>query len=161
MQRTGVLMGLCLGAAAAAVMAQEAAKTHIALAPPELKWAPAPPAFPKGATMAVLAGDPGASGPFAVRARMPAGYKVAPHFHPTDENITVLSGVFALGMGDKFEEATMKALPVGGYASMPAGMHHFAMARTPVVIQIHGVGPFALTYVNPADDPRQQAPATK
>ena len=161
MQRTGVLMGLCLGAAAAAAMAQEAAKTHIALAPPELKWAPAPPAFPKGATMAVLAGDPGASGPFTVRARMPAGYKVAPHFHPTDENITVLSGVFALGMGDKFEEATMKALPVGGYASMPAAMHHFAMARTPVVIQVHGVGPFALTYVNPADDPRQQAPATK
>lgn len=161
MQRASILVGLCFGAVAAAAVAQEPAKTHIALAPPELTWGPAPPAFPKGAMLAVLAGDPGAAGPFTVRARMPAGYKVAPHFHPTDENITVLSGMFAIGMGDKFDEATMKGLPVGGYASMPAGMHHFAMARTPVVVQIHGVGPLALTYVNPADDPRQQTPSAK
>jgi hypothetical protein len=75
--------------------------------------------------------------------------------------VTVLSGVFALGMGDKFDDATMKSLPVGGYASLPTGMHHYAMAKTPAVVQIHGMGPLALTYVNPADDPRQQAPSTK
>ena len=90
---------------------------------------------------------------------MPAGYKIMPHWHPTDEHVTVLSGTFALGMGEKFDKASMKKLPVGGYALLPADMRHFAMATTAATIQVHGQGPFVLTYVNPADDPSKRAPA--
>jgi quercetin dioxygenase-like cupin family protein len=106
----------------------------------------------------VVSGDPGKPGLYVVRAKMPAGYKIAPHWHPTDEHVTVLSGTFAFGMGEKFDRASMKALPAGGYALMPADMRHFAMATTAATIQVHGQGPFALTYVNPADDPSKRAP---
>ena len=110
--------------------------------------------------MAVVSGDPGKAGTFVVRLKAPAGFKVAPHWHPTDENVTVISGTFALGMGEKFDAAALKAAPAGGYGLMPAEMRHFAMAKTAVVVQVHGTGPFALTYVNPADDPSKRvAPA--
>jgi hypothetical protein len=91
---------------------------------------------------------------------MPAGYTIKPHWHPTDENVTVLSGTFSLGMGEKFDKATMKDLPAGGFALLPAEMRHYAVAKTAAVVQVHGQGPFALTYVNPADDPSKRAPAT-
>jgi quercetin dioxygenase-like cupin family protein len=90
---------------------------------------------------------------------MPAGYRIAPHWHPTDEHVTVLFGTFALGMGDEFDKATMKDLPAGGYALLPAEMHHYALAKTEATVQVHGMGPFALTYVNPGDDPSKRAPA--
>ena len=144
----------------AAVGAQSSAPAHIVVAAPEIKWGPAPPVFEKGALMAVLSGDPGKAGPFVVRLKVPAGFKVAPHWHPTDENVTVISGTFALGMGEKFDAAALKPLGPGGYGLMPAEMRHFAMAKTAVVVQVHGTGPFALTYVNPADDPSKRvAPA--
>ena len=92
-----------------------------------------------------------------VRLKMPAGYKVAAHWHPTDEHVTVISGTFAIGIGETFNKATMKELPAGGYAFLPAEMRHFAMATTATTVQIEGPGPFALTYVNPADDPRQRS----
>jgi hypothetical protein len=94
-----------------------------------------------------------------LRAKMPAGYKIPPHWHPTDENVTVISGTVAFGMGDKFVAADMKEVPGGGFALMPATMRHYFLAKTAAVIQVHGTGPFTLTYVNPADDPR--APAAK
>ena len=84
---------------------------------------------------------------------------IAPHWHPTDEHVTVVSGTFALGMGDKFDKKQMKELPAGGYALLPAQMRHFAYAKTDAIVQVHGMGPFALTYVNPADDPSKRAPA--
>ena len=144
----------------AAVGAQSSAPAHIVVAAPEIKWGPAPPVFEKGALMAVLSGDPGKAGPFVVRLKVPAGFKVAPHWHPTDENVTVISGTFALGMGEKFDAAALKPLGPGGYGLMPAEMRHFVMANTAVVVQVHGTGPFALTYVNPADDPSKRvAPA--
>ena len=146
-------LSLCL---AAAVGAQSSAPAHIVVAAPEVKWGPAPPVFEKGAEMAVLSGDPGKAGPFVVRLKVPAGFKVAPHWHPTDENVTVISGTFALGMGEKFDAAALKPLGPGGYGLMPAEMRHFAMAKTAVVVQVHGTGPFALTYVNPADDPSKR-----
>ena len=93
-----------------------------------------------------------------VRLKMPAGYKVAPHWHPTDEHVTVLSGAFSLGMGEKFNAATMKTLPAGSYALLPAEMRHFAMAKTAATVQVHGAGPFVLNYVNPADDPSKAPP---
>jgi quercetin dioxygenase-like cupin family protein len=95
-----------------------------------------------------------------IRIKMPAGFKIAPHWHPTEEHATVLSGTFALGMGEKFDPNALKDIPVGGYSRLPAEMRHFAMARTETTVQVHGNGPFAVNYVNPADDPRtRQAPA--
>jgi hypothetical protein len=136
------------------------APVHVMVSPAEIKWADAPPFLMKGAKFTVVSGDPGAAGPFTIRLRMPAGYKISPHWHPTDENVTVLSGTFLLGMGDKFDPASMKALPAGGFALLPAEMHHFAWTKTGATVQVHGTGPFAITYVNPSDDPRQ-ASATK
>ena len=146
-------------AKAPAAAAPPAGPAHIVMAPPEIKWGDPPPVFEKGMSFAVLSGDPGKAGLYVVRGKMPAGYKIAPHWHPTDEHVTVLSGNFAFGMGEKFDKASMKTLPAGGYALMPADMRHFAMATTAAVIQVHGQGPFALTYVNPADDPSKRAPA--
>jgi len=123
---------------------------------PEIKWGPAPPVFEKGASMAVISGDPSKAGPFVVRLKMPAGYKIAPHWHPTDENVTVISGTFSLGMGEKFDVKALKSLAAGGYGLMPAEMRHFAMAKTAATVQVHGTGPFALNYVNPADDPSKR-----
>jgi hypothetical protein len=84
-----------------------------------------------------------------------------PHFHATDENVTVISGQFLIGMGDKFDQKAMKAMPSGSFGILPATMHHYAMAKTAVVVQIHGMGPFSITYVNPTDDPRNAPAASK
>jgi ketosteroid isomerase-like protein/quercetin dioxygenase-like cupin family protein len=129
---------------------------HVMLAPGELKWGDAPPSLPPGAKMAVVQGDPTQAQPFVVRAQVPAGYKVPPHWHPGDENITVLSGTVALGMGEQFDESKMTTVPVGGYASLPAEMRHYFMAKTATTFQVHGMGPFVVNYVNPADDPSTQ-----
>ena len=131
---------------------------HTLLSVAELKWGEPPPALPKGATLAVLSGDPGQPGPFTVRVKFPAGYKIAPHWHPTDEHVTVLSGTLAFGMGEKVDPAAMKKLSTGGYARMPAEMRHYVEAASATTIQVHGTGPFTLTYVNPADDPRKTSP---
>ena len=127
--------------------------THVLLTAADVKWGDPPPVLPKGAKFAVVSGDPTKPGPFAIRIRVPAGYKIAPHWHPADEHVTVLSGTFALGMGEKFDQASMKDLRAGGYAVLPAEMRHFVMAKTAATVQVHGMGPFALNYVNPADDP--------
>jgi hypothetical protein len=131
---------------------------HTAITADALQWGPAPPVLPAGAKAAVLAGDPGADGPFTIRLSMPDGYRVPPHWHPTAENVTVLSGTFHLGVGDTFDTGKADTLTAGGFASLPATMHHYAWAEGPTVVQVHGTGPFALTYVNAADDPRNQAP---
>jgi quercetin dioxygenase-like cupin family protein len=128
-------------------------QSHVMSTPKDLKWGDPPPVFEKGAGFTVISGDPSKDGLYVVRLKMPAGYKIMPHFHPTDENVTVISGTFSLGSGDKFDEATLKALPAGSFGLLPAQMHHYAMAKTACVVQVHGMGPFALTYVNPADDP--------
>jgi ketosteroid isomerase-like protein/quercetin dioxygenase-like cupin family protein len=126
---------------------------HTLLAPSSVVWGEAPPSLPPGARLAVIAGDPSQPGPFVVRVEMPAGYTIAPHWHPTDEHVTVLSGAFALGMGDTLDAAAMQDLPAGGFALMPARMHHYAMAKTDSIVQVHGMGPLAVNYVNAADDP--------
>jgi quercetin dioxygenase-like cupin family protein len=120
----------------------------------DVKWSAAPPVLPKGAMIVVLAGDPGAAGPVALRLRLPAGYKIPAHWHPTDEQVTVLSGTFSIGMGDKLDEAQGHDFTAGGYAVAPAHMNHFAWTKQGATIQVNLMGPFELTYVNPADDPR-------
>ena len=133
------------------------AATHVMASPSTLTWGDAPPSLPPGAKMALVSGDPTKPVPFVLRAQLPAGYKIAPHWHPTDEHVTVISGTVALGMGEKFDEAALKDTPTGGYFVAPAEMRHFFMSRTAATIQVHGVGPFAVNYVNPADDPSKQA----
>jgi quercetin dioxygenase-like cupin family protein len=139
-----------------AAVAEPAQAPHVLVTAAELKWGEPPPVFEKGASFTVVSGDPGQTGNFVVRLRMPAGYKIAPHWHPTDEHVTVLSGTLALGMGDTFDKAAMKDLPAGGYALLPADMRHFVRATTAVTVQVAGAGPFVLTYVNSADDPSKR-----
>jgi quercetin dioxygenase-like cupin family protein len=130
--------------------------SHVMITPDEVKWGPAPPSLPPGAELAVLSGDPGkAGGAFTIRAKFPAGYKVPPHWHPTDENVVVVSGTMMFGQGTKFDAAAMHESPAGSFAVMPRGMRHFAMAKEESVVQIYGTGPFAVNYVNAADDPRK------
>jgi hypothetical protein len=146
---------------APAAAAVAPASSHVLITPMELKWGDAPPALPKGARFAVLSGDPGLAGPFTIRLKLPAGYKIAPHWHPTDENVTVVSGTFSLGSGEKFDQKSMKALPVGGYALLPAEMHHYAWTKSGATVQVYGMGPFVINYVNPADDPSKAGAAAK
>jgi quercetin dioxygenase-like cupin family protein len=156
--KTARILFLCAAGAAVAFAQQPAAAppAHVMTAGADLVWGDPPPALGPGAKLAVLAGNPGAPGPFVVRFQAPAGYRIAPHWHPTEENVTVLSGTFAMGMGETFDEKALKDLPAGGYAKMPAEMRHYALAKTAVTLQVHGTGPFTLTYVNPADDPRNK-----
>jgi quercetin dioxygenase-like cupin family protein len=126
--------------------------------PPALKWGPAPPFFPAGARFAVLQGDPSQAGLYTVRLDMPAGYAIRPHFHPADEYVTVVSGTLILGMGDSLRTRGAHALKAGGFINAAAQQHHFAIARGRTVVQVHGQGPFMITYVNPKDDPRNAAP---
>lgn len=133
-----------------------AAASHVMMPPSDLKWGDPPPSLPPGAKIAVVSGDPTQAQPFVIRAQVPAGYKVAPHWHPGTENLTILSGTVALGMGEQFDESKMTQLAAGGYASMPAEMRHYFLSRTAATFQVHGMGPFVVNYVNPADDPSKQ-----
>jgi quercetin dioxygenase-like cupin family protein len=131
-----------------------AQKSDAAASGSNFKWGPAPAVFPAGAQMAVLGGDPSGNGLFTVRLRMPDGYKIAPHTHPTDENVTVISGTFRVGMGDKLDKKGMLALHSGGFVTALANHAHYAVASGETIVQVHAMGPFALTYVNPADMPK-------
>lgn len=119
-----------------------------------LKWNEILP----GATMAVVSGNPDKAGDlFAIRIKMVDGLKIPPHWHPQDEHITVLKGTFLLGMGEKWDAAGLKPLPAGTFAMMPKEMRHFGQSKGEAIVQVHGVGPFKIIYVNPADDPANQA----
>lgn len=122
----------------------------------EVKWGPAPAIFPAGAKLAVLQGDPSKPVPVTVRLDFPNGYILPPHFHPTDEAVTVIQGAFLIGMGDKVDKSKTMAFPVGGFAVAAAGQHHYAIAKGRTVVQVNLLGPFGLTYVNPADDPSKK-----
>ncbi len=121
---------------------------------PGVKWGPAPAFLAKGARFAVMSGDPTSSGEFTIRLMLPAGYRIKPHFHPTDEHVTVLSGRFLVGMGDTLSRRGTMTLGPSGFITAPAQAHHFAIAAVRTIVQVNGEGPFAITYVNPADDPR-------
>src|SRR5271166_2735405 len=140
------------------VSAAMAADPRTVMSWKEIKWSAAPPVLPKGAMIAVMAGDPAATGFVALRLKMPAGYKIPAHWHPTDEQVTVLSGTFSIGMGDKLDETKGHDFKAGGFAVAPAHMNHFAWTKAGATIQVNLIGPFELTYVNPADDPRGGKP---
>ncbi len=111
--------------------------------------------LPAGAQLAVVKGDPSKAGDFAIRIKMPANYTIPPHKHPGDETVRVMgAGTLSYGMGDKLDKANVGSLTKGYHVTMAAGMNHYAFTTDPVEIQVTGAGPFAITYANPADDPR-------
>ena len=132
------------------------AAAHVMVMPGSITWGDPPPMLPAGGRVAVISGDPTKPGPFVIRLQMPAGYRVPPHWHPSVEDVTVLSGTLAVGMGDSFDTAKMQDLTAGGYVSLPADMRHYVLAKAATTLQIASTGPFTLTYVNPADDPRNK-----
>src|SRR5690242_870457 len=122
--------------------------------PAAVRWAPAPASLPKGAQLAVLTGDPGQPGPFVLRVKFPPNTAVAPHWHATAENLTVLSGTLFHEMGDKLDKGWGDELAAGAFVYLPAKMNHSVWTTTSeAVVQVTGTGPFGLNYVNPADDP--------
>jgi quercetin dioxygenase-like cupin family protein len=144
---------LSLALALIAQAAASAADAPLVRSAKDVKWGAPPPVLPPGAKFAVIAGNPASTGLVTVRIEMPAGYKIPPHFHPTDEHVTVLRGSLSLGMGDVIDKAHAVTLAPGGYAVAMANMHHYAYTTTGATIQVHLEGPFAITYINPADDP--------
>jgi len=123
-----------------------------------LKWMDGPPGLPSGAKLAVVSGDPSKAGTFTIRARLPANYAVPPHHHPTDERVSVRSGgQLSYGMGDKLDRDHEATLTKGYHVIMQAGMNHWVFNTEPVELQITAMGPFAITYADPKDDPRTAA----
>lgn len=126
----------------------------VVLANDAVVWGEAPPTLPPGAKLAVVAGDPGVvGGTYTMRVWVPAGYVVPPHWHPVRENVTVLSGSIVVGMGDVIDREKTQTLGPGAFLSMPAEHHHYALFDEESTIQLHGIGPFGINYVNPEDDP--------
>ena len=126
-------------------------------APENIAWDQAPPSLPPGAQVAILEGDLRAAGPFTMRAKMPANYRIPPHWHPMDERVTILSGTMHMATGDQFDTTQGHALNAGTFTLMPARMHHYAWTTDEAIIQLNGIGPWTINYLNPFDDPRQQA----
>lgn len=134
---------------------------HVMVAADEMKWGPGPAALPEGVQVAVLDGNPDRSGRFTLRAKMPDGYVVPPHSHPTDEHLTIISGTLMVGLGGKIDEAAMRTMNTGAYGKMPARTNHYVRAEGETILQLSAMGPFEVNYVNPADDPRKKTAARK
>lgn len=131
-----------------------AAPAHVTVAIGELKWTP----LFAGLERTVVSGDPSKAGePYVLRIRATAAAVVPAHWHPNDENVTVLSGTFKIGMGDRYDEKALHTLTAGGFAMMPKEVRHFAFYETGAETQIHGMGPFLVNFVNPDEDPRKAA----
>lgn len=153
--RRMLMLGFVLVVAASIPAAAQQPPQHLFVNPDTLKWGQ-PPTLP-GAHLAIVQGDPAKEGPFVYRIKVPMNYKVPPHFHKAAENVTVLSGTFYLGLGEKFDQGSGQALPAGAFASVPAKHPHYAWTKDQeTVVQVHGVGPTDLTFVDPADDPRKK-----
>ena len=136
-------------------VAQE--KSHVVVSADGVNWGPASPKLPPGARVAILVGDPSKAGtPYVFRVKLPDGYSVPPHWHPSDENVTVISGVFMLGFGEHFDKASMRALPTGSYVMLPRRLPHYNMYKGETIVQFHGIGPYDIRYVNPGDDPSRR-----
>ncbi|HEX7254248.1 MAG TPA: cupin domain-containing protein [Thermoanaerobaculia bacterium] len=156
-----IILAVRVGSSAPADAAAAANDGHVMQSLSEAKWGPAPPFLPPGAEIAVLAGNPMASEPYTVRLKFPAGYNVPAHWHPSDENVTVVSGEFFVGHGDKLDRTSGRPLGVGGFFRAAAHVNHFAYTKKETTIVLHGIGPVEFNYVNPADDPRNAKAASK
>lgn len=132
------------------------AKEHVLLTPGELSWKPAPASLPAGAEIVVIEGNLSNAEPFIFRLKLPPNYKIAPHTHPAIEHVTVISGTFYFGAGGTFEPDKAKTLTAGSVGIFQPGQQMFAYTKGETIIQVHGVGPWGLTYLNPDDDPRKK-----
>ena len=149
-------LALVLGTGATfAAPDQQAKGQQVIETPADLKWQSGPPSLPPGSEFVIVEGDPSKEAYFAFRLRLPDGYRIPPHWHPVFERVTVISGTFHLGHGDKYDAAKMEALPAGSYFAMPPQSRHFARAEGQTVVQLNSIGPWEINYVNPADDPRK------
>ena len=145
------LVVLGLSAAGATGFAQT---VHVMVPADKVQWGPAPPILPAGAQIAVLEGNPAEKGPIVMRLKLPANYNIPAHWHSMTERVTVLSGSFHAGMGDKLDRKASQTLEPGSFVMLPANMRHFAWTSAPTIVQINLEGPFDLFYVNPADNPQ-------
>lgn len=137
--------------------AQDHGHAKNAFTPDSIQWGAAPPVVDKGAQLAVLEGNPMASsGDYTIRLKMPDGFRINPHWHPLRENVTVISGTFKVGMGDKFEPSKMGTFAAGSFAFLDPDMHHYAMASGETIVQVHGQSPLQFNYVDPKDDPSKK-----
>jgi hypothetical protein len=148
------LTALIVASPAAAKHKATPAKAKAAVAQAELKWVDGAPGLPGGVQMAVVKGDPGKKGMFTIRLKMPANYAVRPHWHPTDEHVTLVSGKLIYGMSDELDRSGGQALAQGAGVTMKAKQHHWVFTGDGAEVEVSAIGPFAITYVNPADDPR-------
>ena len=142
------------GLAAPPVWAQSGSP-HMMMMPDEMKWADIP-SLPPGAKISVLEGPLGEAVPVTFRLKFPGNYQIPAHWHPGIEHVTVISGTFNMGMGDKLDNTKTMALSAGGVAIMQPKTPHFAWTKDETIVQVHGMGPWGVTYVNPADDPRKK-----
>jgi quercetin dioxygenase-like cupin family protein len=152
-----IVIALALGAVSilgAAAHAQGGDLHHTVVPGDAITWGPAPPSLPPGAQGGILLGSPAKEGPFVLRLKFPAGFVVPPHRHSKGEFVTVISGSFTIGAGEKLDRAAGKTLPAGSFVHLPAGMPHYAWANGETIVQINGTGPFDVKYVDPKDDPR-------
>ena len=145
-----VVIGFCF-LDISAVSAQHGA--HVMITPIELKWSDVP-SLPPGAKIAVIEGPMNEAVQFTVRIRFPPNYQIPAHWHPAVERVTVLSGTFHMGVGDKLDPQNATPLIPGSIAIMQPKTNHFAWTKEETVVQLNGVGPWGITYVNPKDDPR-------
>jgi quercetin dioxygenase-like cupin family protein len=122
--------------------------------PEDVDWKPFP-SFPPSARLAVVVGRPAEPGPYVIRVKLPHGVKLMPHRHPEDRVYTVISGVFYIGRGERFDEERLEAYPPGAVVVLPGGTPHFHWARSgEYVTQVTAIGPLGLEYLDPRDDPR-------
>ncbi len=149
-------LALCaLGSPAVWAQSGHMASAHTMATPDEFKWVDVP-SLPPGAKLAVIEGPLNEAVPLTFRLRLPANYQIPAHSHTAIEHVTVLSGTFNMGAGDKLDQAKTKALTAGSIAIMQPKTNHFAWTREETVVQVHGVGPWTITYVDPAEDPRKK-----
>ena len=134
---------------------------HFTVLPDQINWlSPPPPAafLPEGVEIAFVEGAvPTLPLPFTFRLKFPPGSRLMPHTHPTIEKLTVISGTLHQGIGEVFDQAATETVPAGGFSYRAPGIPHFVWFDEETVLQFHGTGPFGLTYVNPADDPRNKS----
>ena len=156
MKNTLIALSVAVASACLGVPASWAESAHhMMVTPDELKWADVP-SVPAGAKVAVIEGPINEAGPITFRLKFPADYKLPAHWHPGIEHVTVISGTFHMGAGDKLDASKTKPLSAGSVAIMQPKTHHFAWTKDETIVQVHGVGPWAINYVNPADDPRKK-----
>lgn len=138
-------------------LGQTPGHSHVLVAPQDVQWGPASPKLPPGAQFAAVVGDPKKLGePYVFRAKLPDGYSVPPHWHPMDENVTVLQGAMLVGFGERFDEKALRELPAGSFTLLPKDLPHYNRMKGETILQFHGIGPYDITYVNPADDPSRK-----